>query len=151
MSNQAANIGFLAERKPGDGMFDLLPRVIAETKLLKAGGIGLTEQAEMDRASDPEGKNVQEMVEKMAEMQRQGMADIFISNPGVLDLPDTEGLVDAHICYPGGYMPTTCFVTSTFRGRMSVSMGYQDDARPRNGTRKAMDLMLFHLLSLVPR
>ncbi len=46
-------------------------------------------------------------------------------------------------------MPTTCFVTSTFRGRMTITMGYQDSERAREGTRTAMDL--FRRLSPVAR
>ena len=149
MSNQSANIGFPLQRFEGEGMMELLPRVIVETKLLKAGGIGLTEQAEMDRASDPAGVKVQEMVEQMAALQRTGLADIFISNPGVLALPDFYGLDNAYFCYPGGYMPSTCFVASTFNGRMSLSMGFQDDPRPRQGTKRALDLMVKHMLTVI--
>jgi hypothetical protein len=46
-------------------------------------------------------------------------------------------------------MPTTCFIASTFRGRMTITMGYQDSERPRAGTRRAMDLFRHYLLSLV--
>jgi NRPS condensation-like uncharacterized protein len=149
MSNQSANIGFPLQRHEGEGMEEILPRVIAETKLLKAGGIGLTEQAEMDRASDPAGVKVQEMVDKMAALEKEGLADIFISNPGVLELPRVGGLDNAYICYPGGYMPTTCFVVSTFDGRMSISIGFQDDPRPRQGTKNALDLLVKHILTAV--
>lgn len=149
MSNQSANVGFPLERHEGEGMRELLPRVIAETKRLKVGGIGLTEQAEMDRASDPAGIKVQEMVEQMAVLQKQGMADVFISNPGVLELPDVEGLTNAYFCYPGGYMPTTCFATSTFRGRMTITMGFQEEERAEAGTRKALELFIGHLTSVV--
>ena len=92
----------------------------------------------MDNNCDPEGRNIDRMVRKMAEMQKAGMADIFISNPGQMTLPEVPGLTDAYACYPGGYMPTTCFATSTFRGRMTITMGYQDSDRAREGTRKAM-------------
>jgi NRPS condensation-like uncharacterized protein len=145
MSNQSANVGFPIERRPGEGMAEIMPRVIAETKVLKAGGIGMTEQAEMDRASDAEGLKVHEMVRKMEKLRQEGWADIFISNPGPMELPDVPGLQDAYICYPGGYMPTTCFVVSTFRGRMTITMGYQDEARPREGTARALEAMLGHL------
>jgi len=149
MSNQAVNVCFALERKPGEGMNEILPRVIAETKRLKAGGcIGIAEQVEMDTASDPEGRNIRQMVEQMAALQRAGLADIFISNPGPITLPGVAGLSDAYICYPGGYMPTTCFLTSTFRGQMTITMGYQDSKKPREGTRRAMDLFRHHLLSL---
>jgi NRPS condensation-like uncharacterized protein len=146
MSNQSANVGFPLERRNGEGMASILPRVIAETKVLKGGGIGLTEQAEMDRASDPEGLRVHEMVRKMEQLRREGWADIFISNPGPLELPDAPGLRDAYICYPGGYMPTTCFVISSFRGRMTITMGFQDEERPKEGTRKLLDSMTGYLL-----
>ncbi|WML67668.1 MAG: hypothetical protein METHP_01214 [Methanoregula sp. SKADARSKE-2] len=45
-------------------------------------------------------------------------------------------------------MPCTCFVTSTFRGQMTITMGYQDSERARTTTKKAMDLFMLHLLSL---
>jgi NRPS condensation-like uncharacterized protein len=88
------------------------------------------------------------MVEEMAALQNAGLADIFISNPGPFNLPDVEGLSDAYLCYPGGYMPTTCFMTSTFRGRMTITMGYQNSDRAREGTRRAMDLFKGYILSL---
>jgi NRPS condensation-like uncharacterized protein len=149
MSNQATNVCVTIERKEGEGMEEVLSRIILETKVLKKGHIGITEQVEMDRNSDPEGRHIQKMVEQMAALQDAGMADIFISNPGSFLLPETDGLRDAYVCYPGGYMPTTCFVTSTFRGRMTVTMGYQDCDRAREGTRKLMDFFRLHLLSLV--
>jgi len=149
MSNQATNVCFTLERIEGEGLVEILPRVIEKTQHLKAGYIGISAQVEMDKNCDPEGIRIQQMVEQMAALQKSGLADIFISNPGPITLPDAEGLVDAYICYPGGYMPTTCFVTSTFRGRMTITMGYQDSERARMGTRKAMDLFRQHLLSLV--
>ncbi|MFA4824231.1 MAG: hypothetical protein WC593_03650 [Methanoregula sp.] len=149
MSNQATNVCFTLERIAGEGLDEILPRVIEKTQHLKAGCIGISAQVEMDKNCDPEGIRIQQMVEQMAALQKSGLADIFISNPGPITLPDAEGLVDAYICYPGGYMPTTCFVTSTFRGRMTITMGYQDSERARMGTRKAMDLFRQHLLSLV--
>jgi NRPS condensation-like uncharacterized protein len=88
------------------------------------------------------------MVEQMAAQQDIGLADIFISNPGVLTLPDCKGLTDAYVCYPGGFMPTTCFITSTFRDRMTVTMGYQEGQKTKGGTRRALDLFLHHLRSL---
>jgi hypothetical protein len=46
-----------------------------------------------------------------------------------------KGLTDAYVCYPGTSMPCTfCFVISTFQRRMSVTMGYQDSDRAREGT-----------------
>jgi NRPS condensation-like uncharacterized protein len=149
MSNQATNACFTLEWKEKDGIEEVLSRVIKETTVLKAGRIGVAEQVEMDRICDPEGRRVHEMVEEMAAMQRAGMADIFISNPGTITLPDMEGLTDAYFCYPGGYMPTTCFATSTFRGKLTITMGYQESDRVRTGTRKAMDLFRQHLLSLI--
>jgi NRPS condensation-like uncharacterized protein len=148
MSNQATNVCFMADRKPGEGMEEILPRVIGEINILKKGRIGIREQVEMDRNCDPEGMNIQHMVEEMADLQNGGLADIFISNPGPVTLPDAEGLSDAYLCYPGGYMPTTCFITSTFRERMTVTMGYQDSLRARMGTRRAMHLFQQHLLSI---
>jgi NRPS condensation-like uncharacterized protein len=149
MSNQATNVCITLERRDGEGMEVLLPRVIGKTKVLKAGFIGIAEQAEMDRASDPEGRGIQQMVEQMFALQKSGLADIFISNPGTITLPDVGGLTDAYVCYPGGYMPTTCFITSTFRGRMTITMGYQESERARVGTRMAMDLFRQYLLSVV--
>ncbi|MDD1690720.1 MAG: hypothetical protein LUQ66_08675 [Methanoregula sp.] len=148
MSNQAVNVSFVLRRVDGEGMHELLPRVIEGTRQLKSGYIGIPEQVEMDRASDPEGRQVHRMVEKMVALQDSGLADIFISNPGPVVLPEVDGLVDAYVCYPGGYMPTTCFITSSFRGRMTITMGYQDGGTAKAGTRRAMDLFMHHLLSL---
>ncbi len=148
MSNQATNVCIPLSRAAGEGMVAVLPRVIERTRALKARGIGIAEQAAMDRACDPEGRQIRQMVEEMAALQRAGLADIFLSNPGQVDLPGIPGLTDAYVCYPGGYMPATCFVTSTFRGRMTITMGYQDSERPREGTRRAMHLFREHLLSL---
>jgi NRPS condensation-like uncharacterized protein len=148
MSNQATNVSFLLERKEGEGMEAILPRVIGETGKLKANRIGIAEQVEMDRACDPEGRAITQMVEQMETLQREGLADIFLSNPGPVTLPDPGGLADAYLCYPGGYMPTTCFIVSTFREKMTISMGYQDSERARDGTRKALHLFRHHLLSL---
>jgi hypothetical protein len=130
-------------------MAEILSRVIRETRLHKARGIGIAEQVEMDVASDPERRWIHTKVEQMAALQKGGLADIFISNPGPLPLPDSDGLTDAYLCYPGGYMPTTCFITSTFRGRMTITIGYQDSVRARRGTRRAMQLFLRHLTSLL--
>jgi NRPS condensation-like uncharacterized protein len=148
MSNQATNVCFTVDRNPGDGMEEILPLIIGQIAVLKARRIGIAEQMEMDRNCDPEGGNIHRMVEEMADLQNGGLADIFISNPGPMTLPDAEGLSDAYLCYPGGYMPTTCFITSTFRERMTVTMGYQDSHRARMGTRKALDLFQQHLLSI---
>lgn len=148
MSNQATNVCIPLSRASGEGMEAVLPRVIERTRALKARRIGIAEQAAMDRACDPEGRQIRQMVEEMAVLQRAGLADIFLSNPGQVDLPGIPGLTDAYVCYPGGYMPATCFVTSTFRGRMTITMGYQDSERPREGTRRAMHLFREHLLSL---
>ncbi len=149
MSNQAANVCLAIERMAGEGMEEILPRVIKETKRLKATPIGISEQVLMDMACDPEGRQIHLMVEEMAALQRSGFADIFISNPGPINLPDTEGLTDAYVCYPGCFMPCTCFVISTFRGKMTVTMGYQDSVRAREGTRKAMELFRDHLLGIL--
>ncbi|MEN6518787.1 MAG: hypothetical protein ABFC38_11530 [Methanospirillum sp.] len=148
MSNQATNVSVTLERAAGEGMAEFLPRVVEATAALKAGRIGIAEQVEMDANSDPEGLRIQEMVEQMAALQATGLADIFVSNPGPIALPGIDGLADAYLCYPGGYMPSTCFVTSTFRGWMTITMGYQESERARAGTRTAMDLFLRHLLSL---
>jgi len=148
MSNQATNVCFVLGRKEGEGMEEVLPRIIEKTKVLKAGGIGIAEQAAMDRACDPEGRQIHRMVEQMAALQKEGLADIFISNPGPIALPDVCGLSDAYICYPGGLMPTTCFVTSTFQGQMTITMGYQDSPGAREGTAKAMQLFRRYLLSV---
>jgi NRPS condensation-like uncharacterized protein len=148
MSNQANNVCFNIGRRPDEGMKEILLRVIDQTRMLKAEGIGIAEQVEMDRNCDPEGRRIQEMVDQMAALQKQGLADIFISNPGTFVLPEIEGLTDAYVCYPGGYMPTTCFMTSTFRGRMTVTMGYQDSRRPKVGTLMAMHLFRRYLLSI---
>ncbi len=147
MSNQSANVCFVIDRRAGEGMKEILPRVTRETKLLKGDAIGIREQVTMDMASDPEGRQIHQMVEEMVALQNAGHADIFVSNPGPLTLPDTEGLTDAYTCYPGCYMPTTCFSTSTFRGHMTITMGYQDSVRAREGTRKAMTLFMEYLLS----
>lgn len=151
MSNQAVNVSFVMERRPGEGMEEILPRVIAGTKALKARGIGIEEQVRMDAISDPEGRRIHEMVEEMAALERKGLADIFFSNPGPITLPDIDGLADAYLTYPGGYMPTTCIITSTFRGKMTVTMGYQDSGRAREGTRKAVQLFHRYLASFAGR
>ena len=148
MSNQATNVCVPLDRRDGEGMDEVLPRVIEATRMHKANGIGIAEQAAMDRACDPEGRQIHRMVEQMAALQKEGLADIFLSNPGPVTLPDVPGLSDAYVCYPGGSMPSTCFVTSTFRGRMTITMGYQDSERPREGTRRAMQLFRRYLLSV---
>jgi NRPS condensation-like uncharacterized protein len=148
MSNQATNVCVPLDRRDGEGMDEVLPRVIEATRMHKANGIGIAEQAAMDRACDPEGRQIHRMVEQMAALQREGLADIFLSNPGPVTLPDVPGLSDAYVCYPGGSMPSTCFVTSTFRGRMTITMGYQDSERPREGTRRAMQIFQRYLLSV---
>jgi NRPS condensation-like uncharacterized protein len=148
MCNQATNVCFPLERRAGEGMAEILPRVIAETTMLKQHGIGIAEQVVMDENSDPEGRYIHRMAEQMADQQKKGFADIFFSNPGPISLPEVDGLADAYVCYPGGFMPTTCFLTSTFRGRMTITMGYQDSDRARMGTRKAIDLFRKYLLSL---
>jgi len=148
MSNQAANVSIPVERKPDEGMAELLPRIVRETRRLKEGFIGVPEQARMDAASDPDGRAVQEMVERMAALEEKGLADIFITNPGVLELPCLPGLSDAYVCYPGVKMPTTCFVTSTFLGHMTVTMGCQDSDRSREGTKKALGLFCGYLRGL---
>jgi NRPS condensation-like uncharacterized protein len=148
MSNQATNVSVTLERRTDEGMAEVLPRVVEATAALKAGRIGIAEQVEMDANCDPGGRRIREMVEEMAALQETGLADIFVSNPGPIALPELEGLSDAYLCYPGGYMPTTCFVTTTFRGRMTITMGYQDGERARAGTRTAMDLFRRYLQSL---
>ena len=125
----------------------ILPRIIEETRKLKAGCIGIPEQIRMDTACDPEGRSIDLMVQEMVALQKRGLADIFMSNPGPVTLPDTDGLTDAYVCYPGGYMPTTSFITSTFRGHMTITMGYQGSTRAKNGTRKAIGLFKQYLLS----
>ena len=149
MSNQATNVSFVLERKAGEGMNEILPRVVRETKRLKAEGIGIREQMEIDRNCDHEGRNIHRMAEQMVALQKTGLADIFITNPGPVNLPEIDGLIDAYICYPGGYMPTTCIVTSTFRGRMTITMGYQENKRARAGTKKTMQLFRKYLFSVV--
>ena len=148
MSNQATNACILLERAGGEGIEEILARVICGTQRHKEGSIGIPEQVEMDAGSDPEGRNIHAMVEQMAARQSRGLADIFISNPGLLTLPECKGLTNAYVCYPGGFMPTTCFITSTFREQMTVTMGYQDDPKTKEGTRQALDLFLHHLRSL---
>ena len=151
MTNQATNVCIPLERPPGEGVDEVLCRVIDGTRRLKAGRIGVSEQVEMDALCDPEGCRVHEMAEQMMALQEQGLADIFISNPGPFTLPEVEGLVDAYVCYPGGTMPTTCFITSAFRGWMTVTIGYQEDDRARAGTRRALDLFCLHLRSFAGR
>ena len=139
MSNQAANISFPIQRCPSEGKEATLAKVIRETSRLKAGLVGVREQVAFDRFSDPEGKVVHGMVEEMARRQEDGLANIFISNPGPFPLPAVNGLRDAYICYPGSLMPSTCFVVSTFRGALSVTMGYQNGDEPREATRRALE------------
>ena len=40
------------------------------------------------------------------------------------------------------------FITSTFRGRMTITMGYQDSERAKDGTGRALDLFTRYLLTL---
>jgi NRPS condensation-like uncharacterized protein len=145
MSNQAANVSIPLERPFGEGADEVLARVIDGTRRLKSDRIGIAEQVEMDALCDTEGRRVQEMAEEMMAQQELGLADIFISNPGPFALPEMEGLVDAYVCYPGVKMPATCFITSSFRGWMTVTMGYQEDDRARARTRTAMNLFCQHL------
>lgn len=136
MSNQSANVSFIVTRQPGEGMGPLLDKVVAETSRMKGEDLGIKGQVAFDRGCDPEGRAVARMVEDMCKMQDDGWADIFISNPGPMSLPDVDGMVDAYICYPGVYMPATCFVISTFRGRMTITMGYQMERESRDLTWK---------------
>jgi NRPS condensation-like uncharacterized protein len=145
MSNQAANISFPLQNGPGDRMEATLSKVVKETKRLKTGLVGIKEQVAFDRFSDPEGKAVHQMVQEISRRQDEGLADIFISNPGQFSLPPVAGLIDAYVCYPGSYMPSTCFVVSTFHGAMSVTMGYQDGNEPKEVTRRALQGLVGHL------
>jgi NRPS condensation-like uncharacterized protein len=147
VSNQSGNVCLVLDRRPDEGMQEILSQVISRTKALKADGIGLKEQIEFDESCDPEGRNVQAMVEKMWAMRDQGLADVFFSNPGQFDLPDMSGLMDAYICYPGSFLPTMCFVVSTFRGEVSISIGYQRSKEGKDATRRALDRFLFHIRS----
>ena len=139
MANQAANISFPIQRVPGDSNSANMAKVVKETKRLKSSLIGIREQVAFDRFSDAEGKAVHQMVQEMVRRQEGGLANIFISNPGSIVLPTVPGLRDAYVCYPGSLMPSTCFVISTFRGTMSVTMGYQNGDEPKLATRKALE------------
>jgi NRPS condensation-like uncharacterized protein len=145
MSNQAVNVSFTLERKGGERMSQILDKVIGETSRMKGGRIGIREQVAFDRGCDPEGRAVEEMVQGMARQQEQGLADIFVSNPGPVPLPPVGGLVSAYLAYPGLLMPSTCFVISTFREEMTVTMGYQDDEGSREATLKAVQNFLGYL------
>ncbi len=145
MTNQAANVSYPLTRAKGEGMPEVLRGIVDQTAKLKRRQIGIREQVAFDRGCDLAGINVQSMVEEMAKQQARGWADIFISNPGRFELPAAPGLQDAYICYPGGHMPTTCFVISTFGGTMTVSIGYQDDEEPREATRRALEGFVGHL------
>jgi NRPS condensation-like uncharacterized protein len=145
MSNQAANVSFPIQGEPGDGIEATLSKVVKETRRLKTGRLGIKEQVAFDRFSDPEGNAVHRMVQEMARKQNEGLANIFISNPGCISLPAVEGLRDAYLCYPGSLMPSTCFVVSTFRGSMSVTMGYQNGDEPREATSRALEGLVKHL------
>ena len=145
MSNQSTNVSLTLCCREGERVDEVLQSVIAQTTAYKAGLIGVAEQAGMDTACDHEGRYIQEMVEEMAAQTRHGRADIFISNPGPVSLPEVPGLIDAYVCYPCGAMPTTCFVISTFRGTMTVTLGYQDGGRTRKGTKEAIELFCRHL------
>ncbi|HEY3419035.1 MAG TPA: hypothetical protein VGK23_00590 [Methanomassiliicoccales archaeon] len=145
MSNQAANVSFSIRREPGDRTEAILSKVVRETRRLKMGMVGIKEQVAFDRFCDPEGNAVHRMVEAMANKQNEGISNVFISNPGWFSLPAVDGLRDAYVCYPGSLMPSTCFVVSTFRGSMSVSMGYQNEDEPREATRRAIEGLVEHL------
>ncbi len=145
MSNQAANVSFSIKGGPGEGTQATLSKVVKETQRLKTGKIGVREQVAFDRFSDPEGVAVHRMVQEMARGQDEGLANIFISNTGCFALPPFPGLVDAYLCYPGCLMPSTCFVVSTFRGSMSVTIGYQEGDEPREATKRALEGLVGHL------
>jgi len=145
MSNQAVNVSFTLERERGEKMPQILDKVIRETSRMKESRIGVREQVAFDRGCDPEGRAVEEMVRRMARQQEQGLADIFVSNPGPVPLPPISGLVSAYLAYPGLLMPSTCFVISTFRGEMTITMGYQDDKSSREATLKAVQNFLGYL------
>jgi len=145
LSNQSANVCFQLNREPEEGAGEILDKVIGATRKLKEGSLGIPEQVEFDRSCDPEGTAVQRLVERMAQMREDGLANIFLSNPGRLELPPVDGLVDAYVCYPGLYMPGACFVVSTFNGRMSITVGYQDDPGPRSLTERMLREFVKHL------
>jgi len=145
MSNQSANVSLIVTREKGDGMSEVLDKIVFGTKGMKSRLIGIREQVEFDKGSDLEGKAVQRMVEEMDRKQKEGLADIFISNPGPMDLPDVDGLVGAYVCYPGVYMPSTCFIVTTFRGEMSIVVGYQDDVESKKATWTAVLNLIGHL------
>ena len=119
--------------------------MVGETSRMKRDRIGIREQVAFDSGCDPEGRVIEKMVEEMDRRQRNGLANIFISNPGPLSLPSVPGLVDAYIAYPGGYMPTTCFIVSTFNGTMTLTMGYQQDTTSTEATLLLMDAFIRHL------
>ena len=145
MSNQAANVSIPIHREPTDRTEAMLAKVVKETKRLKMGLVGIREQVAFDRSSDPEGEVVHRLVQEMARKQDEGLANIFISNPGCFSLPAVNGLRDAYLCYPGSLMPATCFVVSTFRGAMSVTVGYQNGDEPREATRRALEGLVKNL------
>lgn len=146
MSNQSANVSIVMVREPGDDIGKILDKVVRETAMLKRHKIGIWEQVAFDRGSDPEGRAVHSMVREMVRLQdEEGMADVFITNPGPMNLPDVPGLADAYICYPGTYMPAACFVISTFRDAASVTMGYQDEEGSMKTTMRAMRGFIGHL------
>lgn len=147
VSNQSSNVRLVLDRYPGEGMREILSKVISQTNALKSVGIGIMEQIEFDESSDPEGRNVQAMVERMVATREQGLADVFITNPGPFDLPDVPGLVDAYVCYPGSYLPNICFVVSTFRGEVSISIGYQRSEEGEDVTRRVLGLFLSYIRS----
>jgi len=62
------------------------------------------------------------------------------ASPLCSNRPGIDGITGACHCYPGGYMPTTCFITSTFRGQMTITMGYQNSRRTRAGTHNVVHL-----------
>ena len=146
MTNQSANVSITVHRTPGEGMPEILDQVIEGTRMMKDRNIGVREQVLFDRGSDPDGLSVRKMVEEMVRLQdEEGLADIFITNPGPMALPEMPGLVVAYICYPGVYMPATCFVISTFRDAVTVTIGYQDDEGARKATMRAMRGFIEHL------
>jgi NRPS condensation-like uncharacterized protein len=145
MSNQSANVSFPIRRERDDRTEAMMAKVIRETNRLKNGLVGVREQVAFDRFSDPEGNFVDRLVQEMASKQDDGLANVFISNPGPFSLPPFDGLKDAYVCYPGSLMPTTSFVVSTFRGAMSVTMGFQNGEEPKEATRRALEGFVGHL------
>jgi hypothetical protein len=73
---------------------------------------------------------------------------IILASPLCSNRPGIDGLTGACLCYPVGYMPTTCIMTSTSRDQMTITIGYQNSRQTRAGTHNVVQLIRHYLMSV---